>query len=61
MSDTELLLSVVCVGLGVYATYQHSLISRYRKWADKASAQLIHAALIMASYEKETEDDTDSE
>jgi len=62
MTNTEILLIVLVVALGVYATFQHATISRYRAWSLKAQEQLISAVILMAEYEaKESESEDDSE
>ena len=61
MNESMIALSVLVVGLGLYATYQHSIIVRYRAWTTKAQALLITLSMekAMAEYGFDTEEKAD--
>lgn len=61
MNESMIALSILVVALGVYATYQHSVIVRYRKWSARAQALLITMSMekAMAEYGFDEEEKAD--
>ena len=58
MTDSMIALSVLVVGLGLYATYQHSVIVRYRAWTKQAQYALaMSAAMLSEELRKEEKGD----
>lgn len=50
-NDSMILLTVLCVGMGLYVTHLHGVIRKYRAWSKDASALLMSLAVSKASEE----------
>ena len=50
-NDSMILLTVLCVGMGLYVTHLHGVIRKYRAWSKEASALLMSLAVSKASEE----------
>ena len=61
MTDTVILLTIATVGLGVYVTYLHGVLRRYRVWASQATALLMSAAVQLHGEEFISELEKDEE
>lgn len=63
MNESLIALSALVVGLGLYATYQHSVIVRYRKWSAQAQSLLIAVTMekAMKEYGFDLEEDDDDD
>ena len=57
MTDTMIFLTVALIGSGIYITYLHSILSRYRRWSREAQSLLMSFAMkeAMAEYGFDTE------
>lgn len=58
MSDSMIALSVLVVGLGLYATHQHSVIVRYRRWSQQVSALLTSNVMKELEIDLTTKEDS---
>lgn len=63
MNESVIALSVLVVALGLYTTYQHGVIVRYREWTTKAQALLIALSMekVMAEYGFDTNEKEESQ
>ncbi len=61
--DSMILLTVVCIGLGLYVTHLHNTIRKYRAWSKQASELLMSMAMkqAMDEYGFDTEERTDED
>lgn len=48
MNDSMIALGALVIGLGLYVTYQHSVIVRYRAWTKQAQYALAMSAALLA-------------
>ncbi len=48
MNDSMIALGSLVIGLGLYTTYQHSVIVRYRAWTTRAQYALTMSAALLS-------------